>query len=167
MSRKTDLKHSQNVTAVPNIDEKVKSPKVIEELNSHFLKTVPRVRTNKNLFLYAYQKRKIIVKIDMTDIAKNEILILESILSKLEIQTAKLHIIKVQLPLDDFIINYCTVGQFKEACERTLKNLQIILIKQPEKITSDEKKTELMSQFDNFGQKKLCAKLRANYLLLA
>lgn len=60
--------------------------------------------------------------------AKNEMLALESVLSRLEHEAAKVKIKKIQCPINDNIFSICSVVDFKNACIRTLKNIQIILI---------------------------------------
>lgn len=155
---------------------------VIEELNGSFEKSLPRVKCmhleslmnhNSKVIrsrLCAYEGHKKIMSVDLHDTVVNEKLSLEIILSKLQKEANNQEINKIQWPLTDEIFLYCTVNEFKSACQKILNNLQIILITRPTTITNDSEKFELMTRFhDNpifgghSGQKKLYAKLRSNY----
>lgn len=120
--------------------------------------------------LYAYQKRKIIIKLDMSESVISERLTLETLLLNLEREAEKIKIYNFQWPLDDYIFKYCTVGQFKQACENTLKKVTISLIHPTTEISDESKRLELMTQFHDdpvfgghCGQKKLYSKLRSHY----
>lgn len=63
---------------------------------------------------------------------------------------------------------YCSADEIKVACEKELKNLQIILTRKQEMVVDVERQRELLDFFHNdemygghSGQKKLYAKLRA------
>lgn len=183
----TDLKQMQEVKIFPvqtrsmtkksakienesiKSEQEINRPNVIEEINAHFIKKIPRVRTKENMMLYTYQNRKILMRIDISELIYNEKLTLESIISKVEKEALKINITHVQWPLNDYIFDFCTIDQFKKAC-KVLSKLQISLIHTPITIEDNKMKLKLLNEFHtdpiiggHCGQKRLYAKLRARY----
>lgn len=171
MTRKPKTDSDQVSNTIINSPDNSRIPNVIEELDSHFVKSIPRIRTNPSMHLYAFKKRKILMKFDMSTMAaKNEMLTLESVLSRLEKEAAKIQINKFQWPINDNIFSICSVEDFKNACIRTLKTIQIILINPPKIIEDNKEKFRIMTEFHcdplvggHCGQKKLYFKLRSKY----
>lgn len=77
MTRKPKTDSDQVSNTIINSPDNSRIPNVIEELDSHFVKSIPRIRTNPSMHLYAFKKRKILMKFDMSTMAaKNEMLTL-------------------------------------------------------------------------------------------
>lgn len=167
---------SDNSTQIKNYDREEYLVKIYEELNvGEYSAKIPRIFTknmNNNLkpLLNIYIKSKKICEIDMSKMIVNEKFNLGQILSRLEIEANIHKIYKIQWPLDDEIFTLFTINEMKNAVYKSIKNLQIILIKRPKTIKDDIEKLELLKLYHNdlligghCGQKKLAAKLRNQF----
>lgn len=178
MSRKTNTPGLNQIQPVQDEVIRADEVKVLEELHSSFEKGIPRVKCIRlrtqlkitHLKLYAYEGHRRILNVDLHDMIVNEKLALESVLSKVQKEANNHNVTKLQWPLNDEIFSYCTVNEFKNACEKILRNLQIKLIRRPKTVINDDEKVDLMSTFHenpifggHSGQKKLYAKLRGSY----
>lgn len=85
----------------------------------------------KDNILRGYSKKNKILNLNLDEFTVNGILSLEKVISKIETDAGKLYYHQIQWPLDDFIFTKCSIQKFKDACLKTLKNLQIILINTP------------------------------------
>lgn len=167
---------SENPKQVTN--ETIKDDvKVIELNESKFDKRIPRIKC-KNIKssckmvpkLSAYSKFKKQFEIDLSKTFTSETVSLVKLLSMLEKEAGKNKIKAIQWPKNDEIFQIIRINELKEAGNKILKNLQIILINQPKKVTDENEKLELMKRFHDdpifgghVGQKKLYSKLRAQY----
>lgn len=157
-------------------------PKVMEELNCAFMRKEPRIKSfDLTSFInqinnidcrptFEYKGHRKIMNVDIRNTVVNEKISVEKILSKLQLYAIDKNLNKFQWPTVDEIFVYCSLHEFKEACESQFTKLQISLVKKPTVIKSEEEKLELMTNFHNdpvfgghFGQKKLYAKLRSNF----
>lgn len=173
---------TNNQTTQPPINEKPIGPRVIESMNTKFDIKIPRMRLqavqiNENdqskvnsVVVCAYQKHKKIFEFIIDKMPGNEILTLKSLILQLQNAAGEYDIKQIQWPMDDFIFTMCTVNDFKQACNETLNELTIILVKRPILIKNNDEKLELMSKFHNdalygghCGQGKMYARLRASY----
>lgn len=151
---------------------------VVTQLSSVIDKNIPRIRSYNLDASLARNKPKIrasmrhkeIFTIQLSEFISNEKLNLNSILSKLQEKAANNSITKIQWPLNDCIFLHFTVSQFKEACIKYLKNLQILLIKAPKVVEKESEIRELLNKYHtdpayggHVGQKRLYAKLRSEY----
>lgn len=88
----------------------------------------------------------------------------------LDKQAGKNKITKIQWPMNDDIFEKIRINELKNAGNKILKKLKILLINRPMTITDENKKKQLMTQFHDdpifgghVGQKKLYSKLRSQY----
>lgn len=116
-----------------------------------------------------YQNHRVILNIFIENTA-NEKLTIKSIFSKLEKAAVRLNIKRIQWPENDYIFQVCDYDDFKLACQNDLNTLQVILTTPTKKISNDEEKQDIMTQYHNdplygghCGQKKLYAKLRSQF----
>lgn len=163
-----------------NIKNVIEKSQIIEELGTFFDKNIPRIKTEiytsqrnyqsiERIELYFYKGHNIVARIDIKKPA-NEILTLKTIISQLQRAAEKFKIGEAQWPLSDKIFKMCKYEEFKMACQAELKNLKIIISRNPIKIVDEKQKMQLLEQFHkdplyggHAGQKRLYAKLRAHY----
>lgn len=169
MSKENERKSNEtnkNEKTSTNEENKIK---IYEELGSSYDKKVPRIRmTNKNE-VCAYKSKKLLFKIRIAN-SENTKLISENIIDELE-KSSKIHkITKLQLPKNDQLFSRVSINEFKEICNKKLKNIEIILISEPKKITSDEEKLILIEKYHDdpvlgghCGSKRLYSKLRTHF----
>lgn len=175
MIQKENIDENENINETQQCIEK---PKIIEHEMNKVDRNIPRIITKlqnekdqpEKITISAYQKFKRLFEIDMSHTIINEKFFLEKTFSKLEKLANNLKITKLQWPINDAIFDYCTITHFKAAGKEFLNNLEIILIENPKLITNEEEKFNILNNFHNnpifgghTGQKKLFAKLRANY----
>lgn len=144
--------------------------RVIEELNSNYDKKIPRVRCENEKLLCAFLKKKKIIRINLEEFTVNGKLALEPILSKIEKDADSLNYLKIQWPLNDILFKHVSIVNFKEACEKVLKKLQIILINPPITVKNKDEKLDILKNFHSdplygghCGQKKMYANIRSKY----
>lgn len=154
-------------------------PKAITEMVGYD-KNIPRIRIrelvgDKNtgeivqIKMNLYHNRKVLTKIEM-NAAVNDKLSLNAILSRLQSAADALNLNKIQWPLNDTIFKLCTEEEFKKACNETLNNLTISLIKPCIIINDEQEKINLLHKYHNdplygghCGRNRLYAKLKSTY----
>lgn len=154
-------------------------PKAITELVG-YEKNTPRIRIREligdkvtgeivQIKMNLYHRRKVLTKIEMNATA-NDKLSLNTILSRLQSAADALKINKIQWPLNDTIFKLCTEEEFKKACNETLNNLIISLVKPCIIINDEQEKIELLHKYHNdplygghCGRNRLYAKLKSMY----
>lgn len=181
-TRSMTRKEQQNEQQSRNDSQlKIKRPKVIEEPVSNFTKKIARLKVAEMIFsrngpksiiklvIRAYKGHRCIFELTLQN--KNDAKItLRQVMSNLEKIATNQKIDRLQWPMYDSLFKQCYLDEFKIACEKELKNLQIILTKGQETVTDVAKQRELLNLFHNdkmygghAGQKKLYSKLRARY----
>lgn len=141
-------------------------PNCVEELGSRYDKSIPRMRTLNLHQFCAYASKKKLFRIDLKDAIVNKNFALEQHILELERVANELRFSQLQWPNNDLLFQYININDFKEKCNRYLKNLT--LISQPKKIIDENEKLEILKKFHNdpvtgghYGSKSLYAKLRS------
>lgn len=100
----------------------------------------------------------------------NEKVSLNTLLSKLQMQTSALNIKLIEWPLHDIIFDMCTVTEFKKTANNTLDKLQILLVQSPTIVNDKQTQQNLMHKFHSdelfgghYGKKKMYAKLKSHH----
>lgn len=95
---------------------------------------------------------------------------LRNLLKTIENVASALSIKQLEWPLHDAIFSSCSIEEFKIACNQSLSDLQIFLIKTPDVIESDEEKAEIIKKFHDDklfgghpGHRKMYANIRDRY----
>lgn len=155
------------------------TPKAVTEIIGYD-KNIPRIRIgeligDKNtgeivkIKMNLYHKRKVLSKIEMNATAKDK-LSLNTIMSRLQSAADAINLKKIQWPLNDTIFKLCTEEEFKKACNETLNNLVISLIRPCIIINDEQEKINLLRKYHNdplygghCGRNRLYAKLKSMY----
>lgn len=100
----------------------------------------------------------------------NEVLPLEAILSSIERTSSERKLKELQMRTNDKIFEYCTAEDFKNACMKILKNVQIALIHPVTRIDDPNEQLKLIGEYHSdrirgghCGQKRLYARLRNQF----
>lgn len=163
MTRKNEIKINENENKSTNNENKMK---IYEEIGSSYDKKVPRIRMTDKNELSAYKSKKLLFKIKLAN-SNNTKLISERIINNLE-NLSKIHkATKFQIPINDQLFSHVSINEFKEICDRKLKNIEIILISEPKSITCNDEQLKLIEKYHNdpvlgghCGSKRLYTKLR-------
>ncbi|RYX83232.1 hypothetical protein EON73_03945 [bacterium] len=165
----TNDSKSDNVTQ----NEAIIEPKIIEELSRKYVRKIPRVKSSlyDNIIVVgAYKNHKKIFEIEFVNNNVNEKFSLEKILLSLDQMATLNKVNKLQWPMNDNIFTVYTINEFKDECEKTLKNLKISLISEVITIENDLEKREILNKYHNdpiigghMGQKKLYEKIRSHF----
>lgn len=140
-------------------------------------KLTPKIRTTnvlsrkgslRKVEFKIYHRRQQLATIELNQ--DNEILTLGRIFSHIENLVNAHNFEQLEWPLYDKIFEFCTLNDFKTTANNVLKTLQVVLTKKPIRITNSQQKADLISKYHtdelyggHCGQKKLYAKLRANF----
>lgn len=171
----------QNSGKTPNESNLISlpQPKAITEIIGYD-KNIPRIRIreligDKNtgeivqIKMNLYHKRKVLAKIELSATAKDKLSI-KTILSQVQNAADALGLNRLQWPLNDTIFKLCTEEEFKNACNETLNNLMISLIKPCIIINDEQEKIDLLRKYHNdalygghCGRNRLYAKLKSMY----
>lgn len=158
----------QNVTK-PNENKSNDQATAVFEQLSGFSTKVPKLITVLNvheLKINAHMKHDKIFGI-RADV--NEVLPLDAILSSIERTSSQRNISELQMRTDDKIFEYCTAEEFKNACMKTLKNVQMALIHPVTRIDDENEQMKLIREYHSdrigghCGQKRLYARLRDQF----
>lgn len=176
MSRKT----SQNVRNDETFDTQQNDAKVLvhERINSGLMHRVIRAKLTKiatraekiaGMTVSIYKKHKKLFDCNLSA-SHNETITLGDLVSKLDAMALAYQINKIQWPLFDKMFQFCRVEEFKQSCRDHLKNVEIILVQRPPRISSREEKLKVMQTYHNdelygghCGQKRMYAKIRNSY----
>jgi RNase H-like domain found in reverse transcriptase/Reverse transcriptase (RNA-dependent DNA polymerase)/Integrase zinc binding domain/Retroviral aspartyl protease len=95
---------------------------------------------------------------------------LEKIMSQLNKMADESKVTKVKMYLNDEIFKRCTINQFKDAGQKLLKNVSIVLCTKPLLITNKTEKGRIIKKFHedpliggHCGQKRLLKRLKSSY----
>lgn len=98
----------------------------------------------------------------------NEGITLSEIIAKIDEMSNAYQISKLQWPTYDKIFSHFKIAEFKNQCEKTLKNVEITLINRPQLIKSIDERQQILKKFHDdeiygghCGQKRLYAKIRS------
>lgn len=136
-----------------------------------------------NRSLKVYKNRKVMINVEAPEIdsmltlestfnfgVPSKETILELFLEKLEKKAGTLQIDKIQIDTEDEIFKPYKIEEFKNACNKRLKKLQIVIVNKPIKINANEEKDRLLKTYHDdpifgghVGQKRLYCKLKSNY----
>lgn len=153
--------------------------KVIELLDASMDKSIPRIRSMiyRNNFderfqmgFNVYQSHRKIASMKFDETLVDGEINMDYVLSTLNEIAIDQKIKRIQWHIDDVIFTYVSMEHFKQACQRVIKGLQIVLIRRPITVNDESEKIRLMTDFhDNpvlgghCGQKRLYAKLRSRF----
>lgn len=132
--------------------------------------------------LRVFLKRKPIIKIEKCQIIKTLLAndkdliattkeeVLELFLKMLEKEAGEQRIKIIQIYTDDEIFLKFSINEFKQICNKELKDIKIAIVQKPKTVATDEQKKNLLETYHNnatfgghTGQKRLYAKLRSHY----
>lgn len=166
---------TQNIDGNDEITDNVR---VYEELLTGFKKHYPRIKLTKSTSggnklikatITAFQNHRRLFECSLSA-TPNERITLKLILSKLESMAKAHNIRKLQWPLQDEIFAHCELNEFKQACNDTLKDITIALIKRPEMIPDKNEREKILKNFHEHefvgghsGQKRMYASIRSKY----
>lgn len=142
---------------------------VFERL-SGFSTRVPKLKTvvdGQKLRINAHLKHNKIFEI-RADV--NKVLPLDAILLNIERTSSERRLKELQIQTNDKIFEYFTAEEFKNACMRILKNVQIALIQPVTTIDDPNERMKLINEYHgdrirggHCGQKRLYARLRNQF----
>lgn len=145
------------------------TPKVIENDNI-FLKKIPKIIVDTNMKLKMKLGRRTIFDIDLSDVITNDRLDLGQVLTRLESAAGNRQITECKWPMNDEIFSRISISEFKNASNRLLSKMRIILYRSPRKITDDDEKSRIIKAYHDdpisgghFGRNKLYSKLKELY----
>lgn len=179
ITRSMAPKEKQNETKTESTqenDDDVEKLRVHEEINAGLLHRIihaklTRLTSVKNkltsMTVSVYKNHHKLFDCTLVA-AKNETVTISHMISKLDAMASAYQISKIQWPLYDKMFNFCKVNEFKQSCTENLKNIEIILINRPQRITCAEEKLRILNKYHNdklfgghCGQKRLYAKIRS------
>lgn len=175
------MSRKQNNEKIAKNDDIIKltTPKAVTELIGYDRK-IPRLIVTEllahqdtgeitKIHYNIYQNHKILKRLHMTE-SENDKLSLNAILSRVQLAADKLNIKRIQWPLNDLLFNYCTEEEFKDSCNKILKNLRISIVKPAIIINDEQAKVELLKKYHDdplygghCGRNRLYAQLRSKY----
>lgn len=161
--------HEQNDTTIQT--------RVYEETHNGLIPRVTRAKLTKistqgskikSLTVAVYKNHKLIFNCKISATKNGEIKMTD-VLAKLDQMAASYELNKIQWPIYDKMFNIVNIDDFLEAC-KILKNIEIVVIHRPPRISSAEEKSEILKKFHNdelygghCGQKRMYAKLREQF----
>lgn len=135
---------------------------------------IPKLKikiNEKGLINYTiHYKRKIISNIDASMMTVNTKDALAQSLVKLDKEADRQNIRKLLLNNKDKIFTLIPMNEFKEACNKLLTKLEIIIVSQPKLISEKDEREQILKRYHNdpihgghIGQKRLYAKLKEKF----
>ena len=172
LNPKVLTKNSQEEIKACNERLELNKIKIYEgKLNRGIPKLKIKINENGQMNYAIYYKRKKVFSFDASKQKLNPAnanVTLEYSLVRLEKEAGRNNFKKLQIANKD--ITFISINEFKEACNKMLKKLTIIMYQEPRAIENDKEKSELLKRYHydplyggHIGQKRLYAKLRENY----
>lgn len=149
--------------------EKVNSGLLHRVIHAKLIKVVTNGNTILSITIGIYKNHKKLFDCNLTA-DRNETISLGNLISKLDKTALAYQVNKIQWPLFDKMFKFCSVEEFKQSCRDNLKNVELILVQRPPRVTKKEDKLSILEKFHtdelhggHCGQKRLYAKLRESY----